>query len=101
MRSLAQGARCSRGEVGLELGVELRAACALLATVLGQDLEECKSGVFAVARRVARDRRARVLWRIRGAHDLALIAAATNLARLATLGARARDRRVVRRGPPA
>lgn len=41
---------------GLELGAEPRAASTLLATVLGQDLEERADGVFAIARRVAPDR---------------------------------------------
>jgi Transposase DDE domain/Transposase domain (DUF772) len=41
---------------GLEPGAELRAASTLLATVLGQDIEERADGVFAIARRVAPDR---------------------------------------------
>ena len=41
---------------GLELGAELRAASTLLASVVGQDLEERADGVFAIARRVAPDR---------------------------------------------
>ena len=41
---------------GRELGPEVTRAATLLATVLGQDLEEGTDGVFRIARRVARDR---------------------------------------------
>jgi hypothetical protein len=41
---------------GRELGPELAQAAELLAIVTGQDLEEDESGVFKIARRVARDR---------------------------------------------
>ena len=41
---------------GRELSAELEQAAALLATVVGQDLDEAQDGVFRIARRVARDR---------------------------------------------
>jgi hypothetical protein len=41
---------------GRELGPELARAAALLATVVGQDLDEGSDGVFRIARRVAKDR---------------------------------------------
>jgi hypothetical protein len=41
---------------GRELGPGLEQAAALLATVVGQDLEEGEDGVFRIARRVAKDR---------------------------------------------
>jgi hypothetical protein len=41
---------------GRELAAEVAQAGALLATVLGQDLETGQDGVFRIARRVARDR---------------------------------------------
>ena len=41
---------------GRELGPELGKAAALLAAVVGQDLDEGEDGVFRIARRVAKDR---------------------------------------------
>ncbi|MDN5933507.1 MAG: transposase [Pseudonocardia sp.] len=41
---------------GLELSEALRQAGELLATVLGQDLDQDEAGVFRIARRVAKDR---------------------------------------------
>ena len=41
---------------GRELSVALTQAAVLLATVLGQDLEQTADGVFQIARRVAKDR---------------------------------------------
>ncbi len=41
---------------GREVGVELAQAATLLATVVGQDLDEGADGVFRIARRVAPDR---------------------------------------------
>jgi transposase len=41
---------------GRELGSELEQAAALLAAVVGQDLDEREDGVFRIARRVAKDR---------------------------------------------
>jgi IS5 family transposase len=41
---------------GRELGPGVEKAAALLATVVGQDLDEDTDGVFAIARRVAKDR---------------------------------------------
>src|SRR3954464_13431020 len=41
---------------GRELAVGVREAAALLATVVGQDLDEGEDGVFGIARRVAKDR---------------------------------------------
>jgi IS5 family transposase len=41
---------------GRELGDELAQAAALVATVIGQDLDEDAEGVFRIARRVAKDR---------------------------------------------
>lgn len=41
---------------GLELPTAVREAAALVATVVGQDLEQRDDGVFAIARRVAKDR---------------------------------------------
>jgi hypothetical protein len=44
---------------GRKLGDAVGQAAALLATVLGQDLETGKDGVVRIARRVAKDRRSR------------------------------------------
>ena len=41
---------------GTELGPALKEAATLLATILGQDLEETEDGTFKIARRVAKDR---------------------------------------------
>jgi hypothetical protein len=41
---------------GQVLGARLRDAAALLATVLGQDIEQAQDGSFRIARRVAKDR---------------------------------------------
>lgn len=41
---------------GRTLGAEVKEAAALLATVVGQDLEQTEGGVFRIARRVAPDR---------------------------------------------
>lgn len=41
---------------GRALAVEVKAAAALLATVVGQDLEQTEGGAFRIARRVAPDR---------------------------------------------
>ncbi len=41
---------------GRELSVEVREAAELLATVVGQDLEETEDGTYRIARRVAKDR---------------------------------------------
>jgi hypothetical protein len=41
---------------GRELGAELTRAGALLATVVGQDLDRGEDGIFRIARRVAKDR---------------------------------------------
>lgn len=41
---------------GRQLGAELAEAAELLATVVGQDLEETDDGTFRIARRVAKDR---------------------------------------------
>ena len=41
---------------GEKLGVELQEALELLATVLGQDLEQDEEGAFRIARKVAKDR---------------------------------------------
>ncbi len=41
---------------GRELATAVRQAAALLATVVGQDLDEDEDGVFRIARRVAKDR---------------------------------------------
>jgi hypothetical protein len=41
---------------GRELGPKLEQAAVLLATVVGQDLDEGEDGVFGIARRVAKDR---------------------------------------------
>jgi hypothetical protein len=41
---------------GRELGDTVGQAAALLATVLGQDLEQTQDGIFRIARRVAKDR---------------------------------------------
>src|SRR3954451_25325901 len=41
---------------GRELAVGVREAAALLATVVGQDLDESEDGVFRIARRFAKDR---------------------------------------------
>lgn len=50
------GYRCLHLLEGLSLGGPVAEAAALLATVLGQDLEEDENGVFRIARRVAKDR---------------------------------------------
>ncbi len=41
---------------GRELSAEVKSAAALLATVVGQDLEQREDGLFRIARRVANDR---------------------------------------------
>ncbi len=41
---------------GRELSAEVREAAELLATVVGQDLEETEDGTYRIARRVAKDR---------------------------------------------
>lgn len=41
---------------GLDLADEVRQAATLLATVVGQDIEEAADGTFRIARRVAKDR---------------------------------------------
>ena len=41
---------------GRDLGVDLREAAVLLATVVGQDLEQSDDGVFRIARKVAKNR---------------------------------------------
>jgi hypothetical protein len=41
---------------GRELGVEASKAAALLASVVGQDLDQGEDGIFRIARRVAKDR---------------------------------------------
>jgi len=50
------GYRCLQLLEGLSLDGPVAQAAALLATVLGQDLEEDGDGVFHIARRVAKDR---------------------------------------------
>jgi hypothetical protein len=50
------GFACLKVLEGRELGPEVGEAAELLATVLGQDLEETDNGVFRIARRVAPDR---------------------------------------------
>jgi hypothetical protein len=50
------GYRCLQLLEGLSLDGPVAQAAALLATVLGQDLEEDRDGVFHIARRVAKDR---------------------------------------------
>ena len=50
------GYRCLHLLEGLSLDGPVAQAAALLATVLGQDLEEDQDGVFRIARRVAKDR---------------------------------------------
>jgi hypothetical protein len=50
------GYRCLHLLEGLTLDGPVAEAAALLATVLGQDLEEDEDGVFRIARRVAKDR---------------------------------------------
>lgn len=55
--ALARDARALLAALdGRELGVELIQAATLLATVVGQDLDEGADGVFRIARRVASDR---------------------------------------------
>ena len=55
--ALAGDARVLLGVLdGRELGVEATRAATLLATVVGQDLDEGADGVFRIARRVAPDR---------------------------------------------
>ena len=55
--ALARDARALLAALdGRELGPELAQAAALLATVVGQDLDEHADGVFRIARRVAKDR---------------------------------------------
>ena len=55
--ALAKDARALLGALdGRELGPALEQAAALLATVVGQDLDEGEDGVFRIARRVAKDR---------------------------------------------
>jgi hypothetical protein len=55
--ALARDARALLGALdGSELGPELEQAAALLAAVVGQDLDEDADGVFRIARRVAKDR---------------------------------------------
>jgi DDE family transposase/transposase-like protein DUF772 len=55
--ALAKDARALLGALdGRELGPDLEKAAALLAAVVGQDLETGDDGVFRVARRVAKDR---------------------------------------------
>ena len=55
--ALAKDARALLGALdGRELGPELEQAAALLAAVVGQDLDEGDDGVFRIARRVAKDR---------------------------------------------
>jgi Transposase DDE domain/Transposase domain (DUF772) len=50
------GYRCLHVLEGLSLDGPVAQAAALLATVLGQDLEEGEDGLFRIARRVAKDR---------------------------------------------
>ena len=55
--ALARDARALLAALdGRELGPEVSAAAVLLATVVGQDLDEDAEGVFRIARRVAPDR---------------------------------------------
>ena len=55
--ALARDARALLGALdGRELGPEVAQAAVLLATVVGQDLEQDADGVFRIARRVAKDR---------------------------------------------
>jgi hypothetical protein len=55
--ALAKDARAVLGVLdGRQLGAVLAQAGALLATVVGQDLDEGADGVFTIARRVAKDR---------------------------------------------
>jgi IS5 family transposase len=55
--ALAKDARALLGALdGRQLGAGLSQAAALLATVVGQDLEADADGVFRIARKVARDR---------------------------------------------
>ena len=55
--ALARDGRALLGVLeGRELGSELAQAAALVATVIGQDLDEDTDGVFRIARRVAKDR---------------------------------------------
>ncbi len=57
MDALARDARALLGALdGGELGPEVLQAAVLLATVVGQDLEQDADGVFRIARRVAKDR---------------------------------------------
>jgi hypothetical protein len=46
---------------GRQLGPALSQAAALVATVVGQDLEQDTDGVFRIARRVAKEDRGRVM----------------------------------------
>jgi hypothetical protein len=55
--ALARDARALLGALdGRELGPEVSQAAVLLATVVGQDLEQDAGGLFRIARRVANDR---------------------------------------------
>lgn len=55
--ALSGDAKALLGELdGKELGEDLAKASTLLATVVGQDIEESPEGKFRIARRVARDR---------------------------------------------
>lgn len=55
--ALARDARALLGALdGRELSDELGRAAALLAAVVGQDLDEGQDGIFRIARRVAKDR---------------------------------------------
>ncbi|MGH7750020.1 MAG: transposase, partial [Candidatus Dormibacteria bacterium] len=57
VNALAGDARALLGVLdGRELGPEVSQAAVLLATVVGQDLEQDAAGVFRIARRVAKDR---------------------------------------------
>jgi hypothetical protein len=47
---------CLMALEGRELSAEVKEAVALLATVVGQDLEESEDGTYRIARRVAKDR---------------------------------------------
>jgi hypothetical protein len=55
--ALARDGRAALGVLeGRRLGAGVALAAALLATVLGQDLDQDEAGVFRIARRVAKDR---------------------------------------------
>ena len=56
MRWPATAGRCWRCWRAGDLSAAVTQAAALLATVLGQDLEQTADGVFRIARRVAKDR---------------------------------------------